>query len=295
LVPGTDTYSRWFNEMDVIAAGLSQLQDNGVVVLFRPFHEMNGAWFWWGGKSSVLFIKVWQQMFNYFTITKKLNNLIWVFGPNMGSNAASYYPGNAYVDITGLDAYTSNITVSGISGYSSMVKLGKPFGFTEFGPENASSPSGNFDYRLFINSLKTNFSDACFFLCWNDKWGLASNKYVKEALSDTYVANRDNLNWSQPTELIKIENDPAFEDIKAYPNPLETGRSLNLRLNGIMKGDEILVSVFDIAGKAITQQKLHDSSDGIYELKNTRSLQPGIYLLNIESKKRSVKLHLEVK
>jgi len=295
LIPGTDTYLRWFYEMDVIAAGLSQLQDSGIVVLFRPFHEMNGAWFWWGGKSSVLFIKVWQQMFNYFTNTKKLNNLIWVFGPNMGSNAASYYPGNAYADITGLDAYTSNITTTGISGYSAMVKLGKPFGFTEFGPENASSPSGNFDYRLFINGLKTNFPDACFFLCWNDKWGLASNKYVKEALSDPYVANRDNLNWSQPTELIKIENDPAFEDIKAYPNPLETGRSLNLRLNGIMKGDEILVSVFDIAGKAITQQKLHDSSDGIYELKNTRSLQPGIYLLNIESKKRSVKLHLEVK
>lgn len=118
---------------------------------------------------------------------------------------------------------------------------------------------------------------------------------MKEVLSDTYVANRDNLNWSQPTELIKIENNPTFEDLKAYPNPLVKGHSLNLKLNGIMKGDEILVSVFDIAGKAIAQEKLHGSSDGIYELKNTRSLQLGTYLLNIESKKKSVKILLEVK
>lgn len=195
LIPGTDTYSRWFSELDTIAAGLSQLQEKGVVVLFRPFHEMNGAWFWWGAKDPALFAKVWKQMFDYFTYTKKLNNLLWVFGPNMGKNPTDYYPGDAYVDITGLDAYTSDITIAGIEGYSEMVNLGKPFGFTEFGPENSSKPSGKFDYRVFINGLKLNFPAACFFMCWNRNWGLTSNTYVKESLSDRYVANRDNLSW----------------------------------------------------------------------------------------------------
>jgi mannan endo-1,4-beta-mannosidase len=203
LFPGTDTYTRWFAEMDIIAEGLGQLQDSGVVVLFRPFHEMNGSWFWWGGKDPGLFVKVWKQMFDYYTNTKKLNNLLWVYGPNSGSNAADYYPGDAYADITGLDAYTSNITTAGISGYPSMVNLGKPFGFTEYGPENASNPSGNFDYRILINGLKENFPKACFFMSWNDNWGMTSNKFVKEAISDNYVANRDNLDWNQVPTSIK--------------------------------------------------------------------------------------------
>jgi mannan endo-1,4-beta-mannosidase len=294
LVPGTDTYSRWFQEMDIIAAGLSQLQDSGVVVLFRPFHEMNGAWFWWGGKSPATFIEVWKQMFNYFTTTKKLNNLIWVFGPNMGSNAANYYPGDGFADITGLDAYTSNITISGISGYSAMVKLGKPFGFTEFGPENASSPSGLYDYRLFINGLKTNFPAACFFISWNDKWGLSSNKFVKEALTDNYVANRDDLNWSQPNGLIKINESPSF-NFNAYPNPLVQGNSLKLEISDISEKEVIQISIYDLEGKEISRQKLHNSSDGIFELKNTQSLLKGFYLIKIKSKKKSGSFKLEIK
>ena len=294
LVPGTATYSRWISEMDIIAAGLSQLQDSGVVVLFRPFHEMNGAWFWWGGKTTTLFVKVWKQMFDYFTTTKKLNNLLWVYGPMSGSSATSYYPGDTCVDITGFDAYTSTVSTSGIGGYSEMVQLGKPFGFTEFGPENASNPSGNFDYRLFINGLKTNFPAACFFLCWNDKWGMASNHYVNEALSDVYVANRDNLNWASPTGLIQIEKYSSGEDIKVYPNPLPVGSGLQLKLNGFAKGDELKLRVFDLAGKTILQKIFSGTTDGIQELKDIRSLHKGSYILNLESKRKSVNVRFEV-
>ncbi|MEI8115624.1 MAG: glycosyl hydrolase [Bacteroidia bacterium] len=294
LVPGTATYSRWIAEMDIIAAGLSQLQDSGVVVMFRPFHEMNGSWFWWGGKTTTLFIKVWKQMFDYFTTTKKLNNLIWVFGPNMGSTAANYYPGDAYADITGLDAYTSNITTAGISGYSSMVKLGKPFGFTEFGPENAATPSGNFDYRLFVNGLKTNFPDACFFLCWDANWGMTSNKYVKEALTDIYVANREDMNWASPTGIIKIGNNSTFKDVKAFPNPLMKGNSLNIKLSDFSIGEKIKFKIFDAAGKTITQQEFSGTYNGTYQINNARILHQGIYFLNVESKNKSAKIRFDV-
>ena len=72
---------RWMHELDILAAGLGELQDAGVVVLWRPFHEVNGDWFWWGGKKPETFIRVWRHMFDYFTKTKKLNNLLWVYGP----------------------------------------------------------------------------------------------------------------------------------------------------------------------------------------------------------------------
>ncbi len=295
LVSGTDTYTRWFAEMDTIAKGLKQLQDSGVVVLFRPFHEMNGGWFWWGGKDNTLFVKVWKQMFDYYTNTWHLNNLLWVYGPNMGTNAANYYPGDAYADITGLDAYTSSITTQSISGYPAMVKLGKPFGFTEFGPENASNPSGNFDYRIFINGLKKNFPKACFFMCWNDKWSLATNKYVQEALSDPYVANRDNLNWDELPTSIKPVNVESFEDIRAYPNPLDRGSPLILKLKGLAEGNEVKVSIMDPSGKEITRQKFSYSNAGTYEVKNARELQQGNYLVWVESQAKSATLHLAVK
>jgi len=55
ITPLLDTSSPahvvWLHELDDIAAGLQQLRDAGVVVLWRPFHEMNGGWFWWGAKN----------------------------------------------------------------------------------------------------------------------------------------------------------------------------------------------------------------------------------------------------
>jgi mannan endo-1,4-beta-mannosidase len=88
LQPGTDTHQRWMQELDLIADGLRELQDAGVVVLWRPFHEKNGGWFWWGAKEPQQFIAVWRHMFDYFTNTKSLNNLLWVYGPNHGQNTA---------------------------------------------------------------------------------------------------------------------------------------------------------------------------------------------------------------
>ena len=175
-----------------------------------------------------------------------------------------------------------------------MVQLGKPFGFTEFGPENASNPSGKFDYRIFINGLKTNFPAVCFFLCWNDKWGMASNQYVKEALSDVYVANRDNLNWASPTGLISIEKNSSGEDIKVYPNPLPAGSGLQLNLHGFASGYEMKVSVFDFAGKKVMQKIFSGYSGGIFEFNDAKSLQLGIYLLNIVSNSKSANVRLEV-
>jgi len=68
LDPTSPAHAVWMRELDDIAAGLQQLRDAGVVVFWRPFHEMNGGWFWWGAKKPAVFIQLWRQMFDYFTI-----------------------------------------------------------------------------------------------------------------------------------------------------------------------------------------------------------------------------------
>jgi len=60
---------------------LKQLQDANVPVLWRPYHEMNGDWFWWGGRydgkytTAALYRQIFDRLVNYH----KLNNLIWIW------------------------------------------------------------------------------------------------------------------------------------------------------------------------------------------------------------------------
>ena len=193
LSEGAETHRRWMEELDLMAEGLKELQEAGVVVLWRPFHEMNGGWFWWGAKDPDQFIKVWRHSFDYFTKTKGLNNLLWVYGPNHSQNTANYYAGDGYVDLVGLDAYTDFIDPQHIKGYEEIVALPKPFGFTEYGPHGSQNPPGDYDYRRFIAGLQKEFPKTCFFMSWNAKWSLATNLFTKELLDDPAVVNRADL------------------------------------------------------------------------------------------------------
>ena len=193
LSAGHATHHRWMEELDILAAGLKQLQDAGVVVLWRPFHEMNGDWFWWGGKDPEAFKSVWRHMFDYFTKTKGLNHLLWVYGPNHGKKTAAYYAGDAYTDVVGLDAYTDFVDPKHIMGYPEVASLPKPFGFTEFGPHGPHNPPGNYNYLRFRDGIEANFPKTCFFLSWNDKWGLGRNINTKALLDHPWIINREDL------------------------------------------------------------------------------------------------------
>jgi mannan endo-1,4-beta-mannosidase len=201
LAGDSDTHKRWMRELDQIAAGLQQLKGAGVVVMWRPFHEMNGDWFWWCNQDPDTFIKLWRQMFDYFTKTKGLDNLLWVYSPNHGERTEAYYPGDRYVDLIGLDAYTDYIDPEHIKGYVEITQIKKPFGFTEFGPHSPSNPPGDYDYLRLLNGIQRNFPRTVFFMSWNAKWSLASNTNTTELLSQPWIVNREDL----PKKLARSE------------------------------------------------------------------------------------------
>jgi mannan endo-1,4-beta-mannosidase len=261
LKPGTQTYKNWFSQLDQIAAGLKQLQANDVVVLFRPFHEMNGDWFWWNGKDTLLFVQVWKQVYHYYTDSLKLNNLLWVYGPNIGGKVLSYYPGDDFVDVVGLDGYTSTITPTKFRGYAELSRIKKPFGLTEFGPENADNPSGNFDYLILLKGLRDSLPNCNFFMSWNSNWSLNRNVNVKQFLTDPMIANQ---------EEVKAGVAGAVEDTMAPPVMLSSILTYNkahmsitavnkhfISLKGSLQaGDQLMTGVssnrgklFDISGR----------------------------------------------
>jgi beta-mannanase len=95
----------FFNEIDQVISIINN--DLGFPVVFRPFHEMDGDWFWWGTKaanhSTQLYIDFYRLTVDH--IKSKTNLVLFGWTPNQKLNS-SYYPGDAYVDIVGIDAYS---------------------------------------------------------------------------------------------------------------------------------------------------------------------------------------------
>jgi len=138
---GTPMNLAWRKQADVIAEYLKQLRDAKVPVLWRPYHEMNGVWFWWcNQKGENGFKKLWKMMVDYFVNVHKLNNLIWVWNTNAprtipGDEAGAYedfWPGSEVVDVLAADVYRKDWKQS---HHDDLVKLaaGKPIALGEVG------------------------------------------------------------------------------------------------------------------------------------------------------------------
>ncbi|HLO59661.1 MAG TPA: glycosyl hydrolase [Bacteroidales bacterium] len=104
FIEGTPEYTSFWSELKIKADLLETIRDAHVPVLWRPYHELNGNWFWWGKQGPDKFKKLWITMYNYFVHDRGLNNLIWVLCYT-GQPDAAWYPGDEYVDIGGADIY----------------------------------------------------------------------------------------------------------------------------------------------------------------------------------------------
>lgn len=131
VTPGTEYHSMWLEKIDQRAEFLKKFRDAKIPVLWRPYHEMNGAWFWYGnraGKDGVQ--KLWIQMYDRYVNYHKLHNLIWVWNPNAprdweNDEAYAYelfYPGNEYVDVLAADIYKNDYKQS---HHDELIALGK--------------------------------------------------------------------------------------------------------------------------------------------------------------------------
>jgi mannan endo-1,4-beta-mannosidase len=138
ITPGTDLNKKWCAQVDVIAGFLKQLQAAHIPVLWRPYHEMNGNWFWWGGRlgdngTKVIYRQIFDRLVNYH----HLDNLIWIWSVDRPSQPdrqfVDYNPGTNYFDIAALDVYGSDFKQS---YYDDLLvqAAGKPITLAEVGP-----------------------------------------------------------------------------------------------------------------------------------------------------------------
>jgi mannan endo-1,4-beta-mannosidase len=97
----SENYALLVYDMDVIAWKLLELQAYNIPVIWRPLHEADGGWFWWGAYGPESCIELYKLMFDRYTRVWGLRNLIWLWN----SVTPSWYPGSNIVDILGYDSY----------------------------------------------------------------------------------------------------------------------------------------------------------------------------------------------
>ncbi len=229
ITEGDEVNTEFKKDLDAAAEFLAALKAKNVPVLFRPLHEANGNWFWFCAKSpgtptdttegwvpAEKMIALWKYIYEYYTVEKGLDNLIWVYGPNNGGNgygttsADYYYPGHDYVDIVGLDWYTASKDGKAIfdqnASYEKLEALGKIFALTEFGPageiqfkDDVAEQEKVFSAVDFLNLMKSlteeNGMKCAYVLTWHEGYGaISSLGKAKEALADPFFCTLRRLN-----------------------------------------------------------------------------------------------------
>jgi mannan endo-1,4-beta-mannosidase len=101
LIEETDENKAFKSDMDKIAEILKEFRDKNVPILWRPFHEAEGDWFWWGHHGPEVAKKLYRMMYDRYTNIHHLNNLIWVWNSPLKEG----YVGDDVCDVISRDMY----------------------------------------------------------------------------------------------------------------------------------------------------------------------------------------------
>ncbi len=186
---GTDLNAAWKKQVDVVAGYLKQLKEAHVPVLWRPYHEMNGVWFWWCDKKGPNgFSKLWRMMYDRYVSLHKLDNLLWVWNTNAPRDRPrdeafayeEFWPGVDVVDVLAADVYREDWKQS---HHDDLLKLaqGKPIALGEVG----SPPT--------LDTLATQ-SRWAWFMPWGNLvlWGKGPER-LKALFQDDRILTREDV------------------------------------------------------------------------------------------------------
>lgn len=171
LTEGTDEYKSMIEGMDKAAAALLELKEKNIPVLWRPFHEFDGSWFWWSKGGAESFKKMWRIMYGRYTDYWELDNLIWVSGfSDQGEKSRKWYPGDEYCDIIGADTYQTDIFAKLYRKMKRITSDEKPLCLHECGV----NPS----------EKELEWAPWCWFMTWHTEYLTENNS--TEALGNLY-------------------------------------------------------------------------------------------------------------
>ncbi|MDE1191090.1 MAG: glycosyl hydrolase [Arachidicoccus sp.] len=145
-------YQTWLDKVATFLNSLKGSQGEAIPILYRPFHELTGNWFWWCANtcSAEDFKKLWRYQIHYLRDVKHVHNILVVYNPSDNfkdeNGYLERYPGDDVVDVLSLDSYqskdaaTSDVFEKNLDYCLSVIEKiadekGKPFALAETGYE----------------------------------------------------------------------------------------------------------------------------------------------------------------
>lgn len=196
----TQVWTSYRAELDKVAGALQKLRDANVTVIWRPFHEMNGNFFWWGTNAlnnkqtnEADYQALWIDLYNTLRWDYGLDNLIWTYSvvpsETWYAEVTAYYPGSDYVDLVGMDYYGDQ---PDFPHFEELKSLGKTIVMSEMGPRDGGY--GNWNMMEVVDKLK---GKAAYFMQWHSWNGAAvaikDNKNIIDMMNSDAVITRDEL------------------------------------------------------------------------------------------------------
>lgn len=160
VLPGGDKHAELTAYLDLVALAASSAVDadgKAIPIVFRPWHENAGSWFWWGAAFGTPgeYAELFRFTVEYLRDVKDVHNLLYSFSPGggFGGDEALYlrtYPGDEFVDVLGYDTYDAAASSSFLTGLVDDLGMiarladarGKISAFTEFGITGGVQPDG---------------------------------------------------------------------------------------------------------------------------------------------------------
>ena len=272
-------------------------------IVFRPFHEMNGGWFWWGKNAyggATSYKKMYQFTVNY--VSARTNNVLFEWSPNYPFDT-NYYPGDAYVDVVGVDMYDQ-----GNPGYATFDQMvtqleqvsdfswnhNKIPVFSEIGNRVTSPdqyPNWWFDVNTKLQASNRSFKIAWMLTWINQSWGnppyvaysgssaaaktgLTNFTNMSTTLMQADAASRDMYDASSWT--LKLNDNILEPNISIYPIPVkEDYFTISLKNSPI---NNVEVSLTDLLGRQVFNRNYKGLETLQVPISN---LAKGIYLVKI--------------
>lgn len=189
ILPGGVNHEWYKKKLDKIASVLLNLKGSKgelIPIIFRPFHEFDGSWFWWGANFATAqeYKTAYQFTVDYLKNSKGVHNILYAFSPDNSytteANYLSRYPGDKYVDVLGMDNYGDfdNQGQSGANKANSKLKIiadlakakVKIAALTETGYQVTSTkmPITDWFSTYLYSALTSNDIEVSYAMLWNN-------------------------------------------------------------------------------------------------------------------------------
>ncbi|KAF2519575.1 beta-mannosidase [Flavobacterium salilacus subsp. salilacus] len=223
ILPGGENHDYYKSKLDKVADVLNNLKgsDNKLIpVIFRPWHEFDGSWFWWGADycTPQQYKEAWQFTVEYLRDTKNVHNVLYAFSPdNSYSTDTQYlsrYPGDEYIDLLGMDNYGdfANGSANGVTTANNKLKMVsdlakekvKIAAMTETGYRvtSSTSPLDGFFANNIYKAMTDNNVELAFVMFWSNN---QEGYYVPPAgQSDT----QDFVDFANKAESVLVNTIP---------------------------------------------------------------------------------------